>query len=153
MNIAKHPKRLLFAGAITGSLVGGIAAGATILGPTIASAATNPSPAPATPGAGPPNMPTHGSAAHESAETAVTGTNAAKAQAAAVKFVGGGTAGAVTTDFTKHGYEVTVTKADGTKVEVHLDSSFNVMERPGGPGGPGRPNDNDADDSGSGSAG
>jgi len=64
---------------------------------------------------------------------AVTREAASKAQAAAVKSVGSGTAGAVTTDFNGNGYEVTVTKSDGTKVEVNLDSSFNV-ER----GGPGR---------------
>ena len=81
-------------------------------------------------------MPAHGSAAHEDAETAVTGSAATQAQAAAVKSVGSGTAGAVTTDFTKTGYEVTVTKADGSQVEVHLDSSFNVMSGPqGGPQG------------------
>jgi hypothetical protein len=39
----------------------------------------------------------------------------AKAQAAAVKAAGGGTAGAVTTDFTGNGYEVTVTKTDGPR--------------------------------------
>ncbi|MCW2967599.1 MAG: hypothetical protein JWM71_1371 [Solirubrobacteraceae bacterium] len=33
------------------------------------------------------------------------------------------------------GFETTVTKADGTKVEVHLDSSYAVFQ--GGPGGPG----------------
>lgn len=82
------------------------------------------------------SMPAHGTPAHENAETAVTGDNATKAQAAAVKYVGSGTAGAVTTDFTKTGYEVTVTKSDGSTVEVHLDSSFNVMHMPG-PGGPG----------------
>jgi hypothetical protein len=90
----------------------------------------------------PPSMPGHGSAAHEDAETAVTGAAATKARAAAVKYVGSGTAGAVTTDYTKHGYEVTVTKADGTQVEVHLDSSFNVMQ--GGPGHCGGPHDNNA---------
>jgi hypothetical protein len=52
-----------------------------------------------------------------------------------VKSVGSGTAGDVTTDFTGSGYEVTVTKADGTQVEVHLDSSFNVMQHGGGPNG------------------
>jgi hypothetical protein len=86
-----------------------------------------------------PNFPAHGTAAHEDAEKAVTGAPAAKAQAAAVKSVGGGTAGAVTTDYTGNGYEVTVTKSDGTKVEVHLDSSFNVMQGPGGHGGPPAP--------------
>jgi nicotinic acid phosphoribosyltransferase len=94
------------------------------------------------------NGPAHGTAAHEDAEKAVTGDAAAKAQAAAVKSVGSGTAGPVTTDFTGNGFETTVTKADGTKVEVHLDSSYNVMQGPGhpgwhrgsgGPGGPGGP--------------
>jgi hypothetical protein len=86
-------------------------------------------------------MPAHGTAAHENAEKAVTGSAAAKAQAAAVKAVGSGTAGVVTTDFTGKGYEVTVTKSDGSKVEVHLDSSFNTLHGPGGPGGmpPGAP--------------
>ena len=76
-------------------------------------------------------MPAHGSAAHEDAEKPVTGTAATQAQAAAVKSVGSRTAGTVTTDFTGNGYEVTVTKSDGSQVEVHLDSSFNVVQ--GGP--------------------
>lgn len=78
-------------------------------------------------------MPAHGSAAHEDAEKAVTGTAATQAQAAAVKSVGSGTAGSVTTDYTGQGYEVTVTKSDGSQVEVHLDSSFSVVQ--GGPAG------------------
>jgi hypothetical protein len=85
-------------------------------------------------------MPAHGTAAHEDAETPVTGDNATKAQAAAVKYVGSGTAGAVTADFTKNGYEVTVTKSDGSTVDVHLDSSFTVLQGgPGHMGGPGGP--------------
>ena len=82
-----------------------------------------------------PSFPAHGSPSHEGAETAVTGDAATKAQAAAVKYVGSGTAGAVTTDYAGSGYEVTVTKSDGSTVEVHLDSSFNVMQG-GGPHGP-----------------
>ena len=66
----------------------------------------------------PANMPAHGTAAHEDAEKAVTGSAAVKAQVAAVKAVGSGTAGAVTTDYTGTGYEVTVTKSDGSTVEV-----------------------------------
>jgi hypothetical protein len=128
-----NPKRLVIPGAIAGSLLAGVAAGMTILAPAVASAAT-PSPSPPSgsgaPASAPANMPPHGSAAHENAEVAVTGANAAKAQAAAVKAVGGGTAGAVTTDFTQKGYEVTVKKTDGTTVEVHLDGSFNVMQGP-----------------------
>jgi hypothetical protein len=87
----------------------------------------------------PANFPAPGTAAHEDAEKPVTGDAAAKAQAAAIKSVGGGTAGAVTTDFSGNGFEVTVTKTDGTKVEVHLDSSFNAVQCPGGPGGHGGP--------------
>ena len=56
-----------------------------------------------------------------------------------MKSVGSGTAGAVTTDFFGNGYEVTVTKSDGSTVEVHLDSSFAVQTGPRGPGGPGGP--------------
>jgi succinate dehydrogenase/fumarate reductase flavoprotein subunit len=48
-------------------------------------------------------------------------------------YLGGGTAGEVTTDMTGTGFEVTVTKSDGTTTEVHLDSSLNVFQ--GGPGG------------------
>ena len=65
----------------------------------------------------------------------MTGAAATKAQAAAVKLVGSGTAGAVTTDLTGAGYETTVTKPDGSTVEVHLDSSYNAFQGPGGPGG------------------
>lgn len=126
-------KRIVVPGAIAGSLVAGIAAGLALFAPAAASAASpSPSP-PASVGSGPPGppMPAHGTPAHENAEVAVTGANATRAQAAAVKAVGGGTAGAVTSDFTKTGYEVTVTKTDGSSVEVHLDGSFNVMQ--GGP--------------------
>ena len=78
--------------------------------------------------------PAHGSAVHERAEKPVTGSAATQAQAAAVKALGSGTAGAVTTDFHGDGYEVTVTKADGSTVEVHLDSSFDVVQGPPGHG-------------------
>ena len=76
--------------------------------------------------------PAHGTAAHENAEKTVTGDAATKAQAAAVKSVGSGTAGAVTNDMQGTGFETTVTKSDGSKVEVHLDSSYNVAQGPGG---------------------
>lgn len=82
------------------------------------------------------NGPKHGTAAHENAEKAVTGSAAAKAQAAAVKSVGSGTAGVVTADFTGNGFETTVTKADGSKVAVHLDSAYTVVDGPGGHGDP-----------------
>ena len=81
----------------------------------------------------PANFPAHGTAAHEDQETAVTGAAADKAKAAAINYLGGGTAGDVTTDMTGTGYEVTVTKSDGATTEVHLDSNLTVFQ--GGPGG------------------
>ena len=38
----------------------------------------------------------------------------------------GSKAGAVTTDASGDGYEVTVTKADGSTTEVHLNGSFGL---------------------------
>src|SRR6266567_1584629 len=59
-----------------------------------------------------------------------------KKVALGVAAVSGAAAGDVTTDYFGNGYEVTVTKSDGSTVEYHLDSSFNVMAHPtGGPGG------------------
>jgi nicotinic acid phosphoribosyltransferase len=131
----RNIRSILAAGAAVGAAAiggGAIANAATSTSTTATSSGTANGTQPA-----PANMPAHGTAAHEDAEKAVTGVDAAKAQAAAVKYAGSGTAGQVTTDFTGNGYEVTVTKSDGTKVEVHLDSSFAVMQGHGGPGGPG----------------
>ena len=123
-------------------LVGVVAVAALAVGGSaIAGAATKSSSTTTTPSssAAPaaPNMPAHGTAAHEDAEKAVTGSAAVQAQAAAVKAVGSGTAGDVTTDYTGNGYEVTVTKPDGSTVEIHLDNSFNALQGPGGHGVPG----------------
>lgn len=120
-------------GALTALALGGSAiAGAAGSGTTSTTSTTSASSATSS---GPPrgtfDGPAHGTVAHEDAETPVTGEAATKAQEAAVKSVGSGKAGAVTTDYTKTGYEVTVTKSDGSSVEVHLDSSFNAQ-------GPGR---------------
>ena len=127
----KHVKKMLLGvSALAALAVGGAAiAGAATSSHTTTTTTTTP---PAFSG------PAHGTAAHEDAEKPVTGDAAAKAQAAAVKIVGSGTAGDVTTDLPGTGYEVTVTKSDGSTVEVHLDSSFTVMQGPGGyPGGSG----------------
>jgi len=112
--------------AVTAVAAGGAAFGNAAASPSTATTTT-----------ASPSFPAHDSATHEGAETAVTGDAAAKAKAAAVTSVGGGTAGDVTGDFRGGGYEVTVTKSDGSTVEVHLDSSFNI--RQGGHGGFGGP--------------
>jgi len=123
----------------------GVAAlsGAAVGGAAVAGAATSHSGTTSTPAAAaahpPPglrNMPAPGTAAHEDAEKPVTGEAADKAKAAAIKAAGGGTAGDVTTDYFGDGYEVTVTKSDGSSVEIHLDSSFQVMPHPGAAGAP-----------------
>jgi hypothetical protein len=131
--LSKVKQVALGVAALTGAAVGGAA---------VAGAATSNSGTAATtlPNAGKPppglrNMPAPGTAAHEEHEKAVTGAAAEKAQAAAVKTAGGGTAGDVTTDYFGTGYEVTVTKSDGSKVEYDLDGSFAVMAAPGGSGG------------------
>jgi len=134
----KMKKVALGVAAFAGAAVGGaaIAGAATSNNSTTTTAAPRPGQRP------PMNMPAPGSASHEDAEKAVTGSAAEKAQAAAVKAAGGGTAGDVTTTYFGDGYEVTVTQSDGSSVEYHLDSSFNVMAGPpgraprGGPPGP-----------------
>jgi hypothetical protein len=128
----KHIQQVLLAGAALGALGLG---GAAIAGATSSQTATTATPRTTAPVRPPFDGPAHGTAAHEDAEKPVTGDAAVKAKAAAVKSVGGGEAGTVTTDFSSNGYEVTVTKSDGTEVEVHLDSSFIVIQ--GGPNGHG----------------
>jgi hypothetical protein len=144
-------RKMAIGGALAATTITGGALGATLLGTANADSGSgttsSSAPAASTATPAPAAMPAHGSAEHEAQEKPVTGDAATQAQAAAVKSIGSGTAGGVTTDMPGTGYEVTVTKADGTQVEVHLDSSFTVMQGGHhGPGGPGGPNDNDADD-------
>jgi hypothetical protein len=124
---------LLAAGAISGGVLASTLSAGAATSSTSSNSEYSSSSSTAPPAR--PNFPTPGSAAHEDAEKPVTGANATKAQAAAVKAVGSGKAGAVTTDYTGNGYEVTVTKSDGSTVEVHMDASFNVQGGPNGPGG------------------
>jgi hypothetical protein len=124
---------LVAAGAITGGVLASTLSAGAATTATPGSTASSSSDESV---AGQPAFPPHGSAAHEALEKPVTGANATKAQAAAVKVVGSGTAGAVTTDASGSGYEVTVKKSDGSTVEVHLDSSFAQTGHGGGPGGP-----------------
>ena len=104
------------------ALGGAALAGAASTGASATAGATGQTAPPLT-GA---RFPAPGSAAHEDSEQAVSGTTAARARSAAVASVGGGSAGAVTTNYDKTGYEVTVTKSDGTAVDVHMDLSFHV---------------------------
>jgi hypothetical protein len=124
--INRFTKILMAVAALGAFALGGSAlAGAATTGATGSTGATGQTIEPAM-GAPFRDGPAPGTAAHEDSEAAVTGANATKAQAAAVASVGSGTAGAVTTNYDKTGYEVTVTKSDGTTVDVHMDLSFTV---------------------------
>ena len=65
----------------------------------------------------------------DGAGAVVSGQVADQARAAAVKAVPGGQAGAVEAEADEGdaAYGVLVTKSDGTKVEVHLDKNFRVL--------------------------
>ncbi len=96
-----------------GAVAGGIAAASLP-----ASADTTPSPGAA---AGAPS----GGGQHPD-ESLLTGTNAAKAKAAALKALPGATIDRVETDADGAVYEAHVTKADGTRATVKFDKDFNV---------------------------
>jgi hypothetical protein len=120
-------RKVAAGGAIVAAAITGGALGANLFGTATAQTSTTTAPS-STPAPPQGSFPAHGTPEHEALEKSVTGDAASKAQAAAVKSLGGGTAGAVTTDARGSGYEVTVTKTDGSQTEVHLDSSFNVMQ-------------------------
>jgi hypothetical protein len=117
--------KLVTAAAVLGAAIGG---GAIANAATTSSTASSSQSGAATQQSRP-SYPAHGTAAHEALEKPVTGTNASKAQAAALKAFGSGKAGDVTTDVSGNGYEVVVTKPDGSKVEVHLNGSFGLDDR------------------------
>jgi hypothetical protein len=71
-------------------------------------------------------------------ETALTGTNAAKAKAAALKAVPGGTVYRLETDADGSTFEAHMTKADGTRVTVKLDKNFAATATQDGMGSGGR---------------
>ncbi|MDQ1711216.1 MAG: hypothetical protein QOE45_666 [Frankiaceae bacterium] len=74
-------------------------------------------------------------------ETLLTGTNAEKAKAAALKALPGATIDRVETDAEGAVYEAHVTKADGTRATVKFDKDFNVTAIETGRGGGGRGHD------------
>jgi uncharacterized membrane protein YkoI len=73
-------------------------------------------------------------AANGVTETPLTGDDATKATAAAQAAVPGATVDRAETDAEGAAYEVHMTKADGSKVTVKLDSNFNVTETINGVG-------------------
>jgi len=136
----KPARRLLAGGAVTAALLTGGAVGATMVGTAGAATSTTPTPAAAAPATGtaptnaqPPGGPRGtpdwskgGHQANGKTETVLTGTELAKATAAAKKAVPGGTVQRAETDAEGAAYEVHMTKSDGSVVTVKMDSSFTV---------------------------
>jgi uncharacterized membrane protein YkoI len=70
-------------------------------------------------------------------ETLLTGDTAAKAKAAALAAVPGGTVERVENDAEGATYEAHMTKSDGTQVTVKMDANFTVTGTESGHGNPG----------------
>jgi hypothetical protein len=130
-------------------LAGGAIAGGIVVASLPASAAdttpsANPSGAASAPAAGQPVGPGGGrggaAGGQRSDETVLTGADAEKATAAALKALPGATVDRVETDADGAVYEAHVTKSDGSKATVKFDKDFNVTatEDGMGAGGPGR---------------
>jgi uncharacterized membrane protein YkoI len=64
-------------------------------------------------------------------EKAITGQALDRATAVALKETGGGRVTETEADDEEGAYEVEVTRADGSEVDVHLDKGFNVINEKG----------------------
>jgi hypothetical protein len=126
---------------VVSTMVGGALGASLIGGPAQAADTTTTAPSSSTAPAPQGNF--DPSQAHHSAnginETLLTGDDAEKAKAAALKAVPGGTVQRVETDAEGDAYEAHMLDADGKPVTVKFDKDFNVTgTETGGPGGPGR---------------
>jgi hypothetical protein len=63
----------------------------------------------------------------DATETPITGAALARAKAAALASTGGGRVTGTEAGDEESAYEVEVTRADGTQVDVQLDASFHVV--------------------------
>jgi hypothetical protein len=108
-----------------GLLAGGALAGGLIAAALPAAAEPSPSPSASAPAA--PGRDDHGGLPPQrSDEKVLTGTDAEKAKAAALKAVPGGTVDRVETDADGAVYEAHMTKADGTQVTAKFDQDFTI---------------------------
>jgi hypothetical protein len=122
-NRGRRAKRI---GLLTGLVAAGAVGGAILM--TALPATADPSASPSASSSAAPGQPGggHGGGGQRADETPLTGTDAEKAEAAALKAVPGATVDRVETDADGAVYEAHVTKADGTKVTVKFDKDFNV---------------------------
>jgi hypothetical protein len=129
-----------------GLVAAGVIAGGVLASTLTASAETTPSPgttatAPAAGGSG--GAAARAGGGQRPGETLLTGTNAEKAKAAALKALPGATIVRLETDADGAVYEAHVTKADGSRATVKFDKDFavtSVEEGMGGGPGQGAPN-------------
>jgi len=131
---------------VTVSALGAMAAGgvfgATVLAPSLSSAATVNTTATTTapqagngapPGPGLPDPSQAGHAANGITETLLTGDTATKVRAAATGAVPGATIERVETDADGSPYEAHMIKSDGSRVTVKVDANFKVTSVESGP--------------------
>src|SRR4051812_22969117 len=156
----KSTKQWIVASAAAGTLLGavGVAVAATGGAPAAApqasndevvfatpAVATQPQQTPSTTAPPSTTKPDKGPRGDKPAETPLTGDTAEKVKAAALAAVPGATVDRVETDSDGSPYEAHVTKSDGSRVTVKVDSTFKVTAieadgdgRHGDHGGPGR---------------
>ena len=119
----KFAQKAVLTGALIGATVAGGALGASLVG--TAGAQTDSSTSTSAPAAAPaPNQGPH--TANGITETPLTGDTATKVTAAAQAAVPGATVDRVETDAEGAAYEAHMTKSDGSKVTVKVNSDFSV---------------------------
>jgi ABC-type transport system substrate-binding protein len=129
--IMKTPRKAVLVTSVLGAMAAGGLFGATVLAPSISSAATVSTTAASSStssgATGAQFDPSKGGhTANGITETLLTGDTATKAKAAALAAVPGGTIQRVETDAEGAKYEAHMTNADGSEVTVKLDASFKV---------------------------
>jgi len=117
---------LLVAGSVAGGVLAGTLSASAASGSSTSSSGTPAARAPSA--AGTPGPQAGGAAPVRSDETQLTGSDAAKAKAAALAAVPGGTVYRVETDAGDAAYEAHMKKADGTLVTVKLDKNFKLVK-------------------------
>lgn len=121
----RTPGRFKRMGWAIGLLAGGARAGGlTAAALPAAAESSTPSPSSSAPAAA--GRDHGGLPPRRSDEKVLTGTDAAKARAAALQAVPGGTVDRVETDADGAAYEAHMTKSDGSRVTVKLDKNFTV---------------------------
>jgi ABC-type transport system substrate-binding protein len=137
----KTPRKGVLAASVLGAIAAGGLFGATVLTPAIGGAATSSTTAASsstsqssgTPAAATFDPTKGGHTANGITEALLTGDTAAKVKAAALAAVPGGTVQRVENDAEGSPYEAHMTKADGSRVTVKVDTSFKVTSIEDGP--------------------